>query len=82
MTSNCVLCKTKFETTIWMKSTRNILEQQPHGISGKKVRTVGQRKMKTKAHLKICCQLFKTCSQYFLLHYFINKLQTEAYNEC
>ena len=50
---------------IWMKSKRNIIEQQPHGISGKKARTVGQRKMKRKASLKICCELFKTCSQSF-----------------
>ena len=50
---------------IWMKSTRNILEQQPYGISWKKLRTVGQREAKRRVPLKICCQLFKICSQSF-----------------
>ena len=44
---------------------RNILEQQPHGISEKKGRTVRQRKTKRNVALKICCQLFKTSSQSF-----------------
>ena len=65
MASNCVLCKTKFQTIYLDKSKRNILEQWPYGISGRKARMVGQRKMKRKAPLKICCQLFKSCSQSF-----------------
>ena len=65
---------------IWMKSKRNILEQQQHGISGKKVRAV-REKWKERHHGKFLSTLQNLLKK-FLLHYFINKLQTEAYNAC
>ena len=64
LTSNCVLYKTKFQTTYL------------DGIKEKHLRAAAtwyqwekgegsQRKMKRKAPWKICCQLFKTCSKSF-----------------
>ena len=42
---------------IWTKLTRNILEEQPHGISGKKAGMVGQRK-ETKGTLENLFEVF------------------------
>ena len=64
-----------------MKSKRNILEQQPHGISGKKMRMVRQKNEK-KGTFENLLSALQHLLKKFLLHYFINKLQTEAYNAC
>ena len=59
MTSTVYFARLNSKQPIWTKSTRNILEEQPHGISGKKAGTVGQRKKKERYLRKFvesfCC---------------------------
>ena len=68
---------------MWMKSTRKILEQQSYGISGQKARTVRQKKKEKKDTFENLLPTLQNLLTNFLLRwYFINKLQTEAYNAC
>ena len=66
-----------------MKSTRKIFEQQPYGISVQKARTVRQKKKEKKGTFENLLPTLQNLLTNFLLRwYFINKLQTEAYNAC
>ena len=62
MTSNCVLCKTKFQTIYLDEIDKKHFRVAATWYQWEKGKD-GQTEKNEKAPLKICCQLFKTCSQ-------------------
>ena len=78
MTSNCVLCKTKFQKTYLGKIEEKNLRVTGTWYrweKGKHGQTEKNKKKGTFENLLLTLQNLLTK---FLLHYFINKLQTEA----
>ena len=82
MASNCVLCKTKFQTTYLDEINKKHLRAAAIWYQLEKVEDGWTERSKKKGTFENLLSTLQNLLTKFLLHYFINKLQTEAYNAC
>ena len=82
MTSDCVLCKTKFQTTYLDEINKKHLRAAAIWYQLEKVEDGWTERSKKKGTFENLLSTLQNLLTKFLLHYFINKLQTEAYNAC
>ena len=82
MTSNCVLCKAKFQTTYLDEIEKKHLRAAATWYQWEKGEDGQIEKNKKKDTFGNLLSTLQNLLTEFLLHYFINKLQTEAYNAC
>ena len=82
MALNCVLCKTKFKTTYLDEINEKYLRAAATWYQWEKGEDSPTEKNKKKCSFENLLSTLQNQLTKFLLHYFINKLQTEAYNAC
>ena len=80
MTSNCVLCKTKFQTTYLDEIDRKHLRAAATWYQWEKDEDGWTEKNEKKDTFENLLSTLQNLLTKFLLHYFINELQTKAYN--
>ena len=81
MTSNCVLCKTKFQTNYLDEINEKHLRAAATWYQWEKGKDGWTEKNKKKGTFENLLSTLQNLTE-FLLHYIVNKLQTEAYNAC
>ena len=82
MTSNCVLCKTKFQTTYLEEIDKKHLRAAATWYQWEKGEDGQTEKNKKKGTFENMFPTLQNLLTKFLLNYFIKKLQMEAYNAC